>query len=93
MKLEEFLFVVMTAMSVEAPLFHVPPCMSRGTLHAAGGHMASPVWSKSLTASEFEASTQHCGSAHLASERGLEHYLYWNIFFPKIIAFCLRISS
>lgn len=39
-KLEEFLFVVMTAMSVEASLFHVPPHMSRGTLHAAGGHMA-----------------------------------------------------
>lgn len=45
--------------------------------------------SKLLTASEFEASTQHYGSACLASERSLEHYLYWNIFFPKIIAFCL----
>lgn len=49
--------------------------------------------SKLLTASEFEASTQHCDHARLASERSLEHYLDWNIFFPKIISFCLGISS
>lgn len=53
----------------------------------------SSLESKLLTASEFEASTQHCGHARLASERSLEHYLDQNIFFPKIIAFCLRIGS